>query len=197
MAIGDGRFSAALIAIGSSTGGPAHLLELLPRLPKELPPIVIVQHMPSGFTSAFADRIAKTSDRDAREATDGEVLKPGTIHIAPGGRHLALAGTTGSLRLQVKDGPMINFHRPSVDLFFHSTSRICGPAAVGVILTGMGEDGARGLLAMRQAGARTLGQDEASSIVYGMPKAAWEIGAVRTQHSLAALPKAIVEAAKP
>jgi two-component system chemotaxis response regulator CheB len=187
---------AALVAIGASTGGPAQLLETLPRLPRDLPPVVIVQHMPEGFTAAFAERLARASGHDVREAVSGEVLHPGAFRVAPGGRHLVLAGTPRSIRTVVQDGPTINFHRPSVDLFFQTVARVCGPAAVGVVMTGMGEDGARGMLAMRQAGASTLGQDETSSIVYGMPKAAFEIGAVARQVALANLPAAIVDAVR-
>lgn len=191
-----GAWSAACVAIGSSTGGPQQLLEVLPGLPLDLPPVIVVQHMPAGFTGPFAERLARVCGRDVREAVSGEVLAPGMVRVAPGGRHLVLAGTPRSVRTQVQDGPMVNFHRPSIDLCFHTVARVCGPSAVGVILTGMGEDGARGLLAMRQAGAATLGQDAASSIVYGMPKAAWEVGAVRRQLPLSALGAAIVEAAR-
>jgi two-component system chemotaxis response regulator CheB len=191
-----GPAGAAIVAIGSSTGGPAQLLDILPRLPKNLPPIVIVQHMPEGFTAAFADRLGRTSGLDVREATTGEVLAPGMVRVAPGGRHLVVAGTARSVRLSVQEGPMVNFHRPSVDLFFQTVARVCGPAAVGVILTGMGEDGARGLLAMRQAGAMTLGQDEATSIVYGMPRAAFEVGAVARQVAIDDMPNVIVEAVR-
>ena len=188
--------AATLIAIGASTGGPAQLLEVLPRLPGDLPPVVIVQHMPEGFTRAFADRLARASGHDVKEAQSGEVLKHGCFRVAPGGKHLVLAGLASSPRTVVQEGPMINFHRPSVDLFFQSVVRSCGASAVGVILTGMGEDGARGLLSMRQAGATTIGQDEASSIVYGMPRAAYEIGAVARQVGISALPAALVEAVR-
>ncbi len=191
----SGPWTAASIAIGSSTGGPQQLLDVVPLLPADLPPVVIVQHMPAGFTTSFADRMARVGNKDVKEAIHGEVLQPGMVRVAPGGRHVALTGTPTSLRLLVQDGPMINFHRPSVDLYFHTVARVCGPAAVGVILTGMGEDGARGLLAMRQAGAMTLGQDE-SSVVYGMPKAAWEIGAVRRQVGIQDMAGAIVAAAR-
>ncbi len=190
-----GGWTAASIAIGSSTGGPQQLLDVVPLLPADLPPVVIVQHMPAGFTTSFADRMARVGGKDVKEAIHGEVLQPGMVRVAPGGRHVALTGTPSSLRLLVQDGPMINFHRPSVDLYFHTVARVCGPAAVGVILTGMGEDGARGLLAMRQGGAMTLGQDE-SSVVYGMPKAAWEIGAVRRQVGIQDMAAAIVAAAR-
>jgi two-component system chemotaxis response regulator CheB len=188
--------AATLIAIGASTGGPAQLIETLPRMPKDLPPVVLVQHMPEGFTRAFAERLARASGHDVREATSGEVLQPGMFRVAPGGKHVVLAGTASSARTVVQDGPMINFHRPSVDLFFQTVARTCGASAVGVILTGMGEDGARGLLAMRQAGATTIGQDEATSIVYGMPKAAYEVGAVGRQVAIGHLPTALVEAVR-
>jgi two-component system chemotaxis response regulator CheB len=191
-----GVAGASLIAIGASTGGPAQFLDMMPRLPKNLPPIVIVQHMPVGFTAALSDRLALTSGLDVKEARTGEVLAPGMVRVAPGGRHTIIAGTPRSLRLAVQDGPMVNFHRPSIDLFFQTVTRACGPTAVGVILTGMGEDGARGLLAMRQAGAMTLGQDEATSVVYGMPRAAWEIGAVARQVAISDMPAAIVDAVR-
>lgn len=192
----NGPAGASLIAIGASTGGPAQFLDMLPRLPKDLPPVAIVQHMPEGFTTAFADRLARTSGLDVKEATSGEVLTPGMVRIAPGGKHLVVAGTPRSLRLVVQDGPMVNFHRPSVDLFFQTVARVCGPSAVGVILTGMGEDGARGLLAMRQAGATTLGQDEATSVVYGMPRAAYDVGGVARQVAIGDMPAAIVDAVR-
>ncbi len=188
----SGSSQVKFIAIGASTGGPAQLFELLPRLPKNLPPIAIVQHMSEGFTAAFAERLARLSGHNVREAQAGELLKPGMIRIAPGSSHLVVSGTVQPA-LTPTAGPLINYHRPSVDLFFQSTARSVGAAAVGVILTGMGADGAKGLLAMRQAGALTLGQDEASSIVYGMPKAAWEIGGVVRQVSLDNLPDAIVQ----
>ncbi len=192
----SGPPAAALIAIGASTGGPAVLLDLLPRLPRDLPPVLIVQHMPEGFTGPFAARLAQSSGHDVREATSGEPLRAGMFRVAPGGRHLVLAGSAQQLRAAVQDGPLINFHRPNIDLFFQSASRLLGPAAVGVLLTGMGDDGARGLLAMRQAGAATLGQDEASSVVYGMPKIAYEIGAVAAQVGAAGLAEAITHAVK-
>lgn len=191
-----GATGVSCIAIGSSTGGPAELFNLLPRLPKTLPPVVIVQHMPEGFTNAFADRLARISGHDVKEASGSELLTTGMFRVAPGGQHLVMAARHDGLRAVPTDGPMIQYHRPSVNLFFQSVARSCGAKAVGVILTGMGEDGAQGLLAMRHAGATTLGQDEASSVVYGMPKAAWTIGAVMRQKSSADLPVAIVDAVK-
>jgi two-component system chemotaxis response regulator CheB len=172
----DGR----LIAIGSSTGGVEALITILSKFPANCPPTLISQHMPPTFTKSFAERLNKLCAAEVREATEGAPLKPGMIYLAPGSAHLELAGTTAP-RVRLSEAERVNGHRPSVDVMFASVLRAVGNRAVGVILTGLGRDGAEGLLALRRAGADTIGQDEASAVVYGMPKAAFELGAVATQ----------------
>jgi two-component system, chemotaxis family, protein-glutamate methylesterase/glutaminase len=174
----DRIVSSPVIAIGASTGGTEVLKQLLDAMPADAPPIVIVQHMPERFTAAFAKRLNETSAMTVREAMAGDVLRTGTALIAPGDRHLSLAWNgPGSIGVALHDGPLVNRHRPSVDVLFSSAARTLGASAIGVLLTGMGRDGAIGLLEMRKAGALTVAQDEASSIVFGMPKAAIELGA--------------------
>ena len=172
----DGR----IIAIGSSTGGVEALIAILTKFPANCPPTGISQHMPPTFTKSFSERLNKLCLPEVREAFEGAALKPGTIYLAPGSAHLELAGTTAP-RVRLSEAERGNGHRPSVDVMFASVLRAAGSRAVGVILTGLGRDGAEGLLALRRAGAETIGQDEASSVVYGMPKAAFELGAVATQ----------------
>jgi len=172
----DGR----LIAIGSSTGGVEALITILTKFPVNCPPTIISQHMPATFTKSFAERLNKLCLPEVREAPEGAVLKPGTVYLAPGSAHLELTGTT-SPRVRLSEAERVNGHRPSVDVMFASVRRAAGSRAVGIILTGLGRDGAEGLLALRRAGADTIGQDEASSVVYGMPKAAFELGAVAMQ----------------
>jgi two-component system chemotaxis response regulator CheB len=176
----DGR----LLAIGSSTGGVEALITVLGALPENCPPTAIVQHMPPSFTKSFAERLDRLCAPRVMEAYDGAVMAQGQVYLAPGGIHLELTGRPGSLRCRLRDKPPVNGHKPSVDVLFSSVVQCVGGDAVGVILTGMGRDGAEGLMQMRKAGARTLGQDEATSLVYGMPKAAFEIGAVEKQVSL-------------
>jgi two-component system chemotaxis response regulator CheB len=184
-----------LIAIGASTGGVEALFSLLGALPADCPPVLIVQHMPKGFTAGFAEHLARTTRVKVVEATNGMPVEPGTVYIAPGGdTHMELAGGA-TPRIRLVAGDTVSGHRPSVDILFHSVAR-AGPKAVGVILTGMGADGAEGLLAMRRAGARTLGQSEASCVVYGMPRAAFQLGAVEKEVSLAAMPEAILAACR-
>ena len=174
-----------VVAIGSSTGGVEALLNVIAHFPANCPPTVITQHMPATFTRSFAARLDRATEAKVEEAADGAVLEPGRVYLAPGGAaHLEVV-RAGGLRCRLRVGDTVSGHRPSVDALFQSVAESCGPAAVGVILTGMGRDGAAGLLAMHEAGARTLGQDEASSVVYGMPKAAFEMGAVQHQVYLA------------
>ena len=180
----DGR----IVAIGSSTGGVEALTAVLTALPADCAPVVVTQHMPPLFTRSFADRLDKLCKATVEEASDGAPLVPGRIYIAPGGsQHLevvpgsSLRGSTNPPRCRLRESAPVNGHCPSVDVLFRSVVKACGAEAVGVILTGMGRDGAEGLLALRQAGATTLGQDAASSLIYGMPKAAFEIGAVERQ----------------
>jgi two-component system chemotaxis response regulator CheB len=174
-----------VIAIGASTGGVQTVEQLLAGLPNTLGAgMVLVQHMPAGFTAGFAARLAAVSGFEVLEAKDGDRVFPGRVLVAPGGRHMQLRRNGAQYVVDVKDGPLVNHHRPSVDVLFRSVAQCAGRNALGVLLTGMGDDGARGLLAMRQAGASTLAQDEASCIVYGMPKAALELGAVDATHPL-------------
>ncbi len=176
-----------IVAIGSSTGGVEALIQVLTHFPANCPPTVITQHMPATFTKSFAQRLDRLCAPTVAEAQDGAPLEVGRVHLAPGGAaHLRVDGR-GRLRCRLEETPAVNGHRPSVDVLFDSVAQLAGKGAVGVILTGMGRDGAAGLKAMRDAGARTLGQDEASCVVYGMPKAAFDIGAVERQAPLSRL----------
>jgi len=181
-----------IIAIGSSTGGVEALLTVLSNFPSNYPPTVLTQHMPATFTKSLAARLDRISGAQVGEATDGAPLQQGRVYLAPGGEtHLEVV-RAGGLRCRLRQADLISGHRPSVDALFHSVAHAAGPGAVGVILTGMGRDGAAGLKAMRDAGARTLGQDEATCVVYGMPRSAHEIGAVQRQVSLAEIGPAIL-----
>lgn len=189
----DFHHNGAVVAIGSSTGGVEALLTLLAAFPANCPPTLITQHMPKTFTGSFAARLDRTCAASVAEAEDGARLQQGQIYLAPGGdHHLEIEASAGGPICRLRLGPPVSGHRPSVDALFHSVARTA-PHAVGVILTGMGKDGAQGLLAMRKAGARTLGQDEASCVVYGMPRAAFEIGAVETQAPLSRLGDSIIQ----
>lgn len=184
---GDYRPSSKILAIGSSTGGVEALLTLLSTFPENCPATVITQHMPPTFTASFAARLDRVCLPKVQEATDGAPIMPGHIYIAPGGTaHLEVRGGLQP-RCGLREGPPVSGHRPSVDALFNSVAEIFGRRAVGVILTGMGRDGAQGLMRLRQMGASTLGQDEASCVVYGMPKAAFEMGAVERQLPLGAI----------
>ena len=185
----DGR----VLAIGSSTGGVEALLAILSKFPANCPPTVITQHMPGTFTASFAQRLNRSSAARVAEASDGAPLAPGQIYLAPGGdTHLEVTGA-GPWRCRLRAADTVNGHRPSVDVLFHSVAKAAGARAAGAILTGMGRDGAAGLLAMRQAGAHTLGQDEASSVVYGMPRAAFEMRAVMKQVPLGSMATEMLE----
>ncbi|WP_422010594.1 protein-glutamate methylesterase/protein-glutamine glutaminase [Roseateles sp.] len=170
-----------IVAIGTSTGGTQALEQVLTGLPRVCPGIVIVQHMPEKFTAAFAARLDSLSEITVKEAASGDRVMPGRALIAPGGRHLLLKRSGAQYHVDVVDGPLVNRHRPSVDVLFRSVARSAGANALGIIMTGMGDDGAAGLLEMRQAGAHTLAQDEASCVVFGMPKEAVKRGAVMRQ----------------
>ncbi len=185
-----------IIAIGSSTGGVEALMSILSAFPSNCPPTVVTQHMPPSFTRSFAERLNRTCAPEVCEAFDGALLTTGRVYLAPGGpTHLEITGAR-SPRCRLRQGDAVNGHRPSVDVLFLSVAAAAKSNAVGVILTGMGSDGAKGLLAMRHAGARTFGQDQASSVVYGMPRVAFEIGAVERQASLDRLAGQILEATR-
>lgn len=170
-----------LVAIGSSTGGVEALRDVVVALPADAPPIVITQHIPPRFSTSFAQRLDGLSAVRVKEAQDGDRIVAGHVFIAPGDKHLEVKRSGAALVCSVRDGPLVSGHKPSVDVLFNSVAESCGSKAVGVILTGMGRDGAEGLLKLRQTGAPTLGEDEASCVVYGMPKAAFELGAVERE----------------
>jgi len=178
------RTTEQVVAIGTSTGGTQALETVLTELPATVPGIVVVQHMPEKFTAAFAHRLNALCALEVREAQDNDRLLPGRVLIAPGGRHMLLKRSGAHYLVEVRDGPAVNRHKPSVDVLFRSVARVAGRNALGIIMTGMGDDGAAGLLEMRQAGAHTVAQDEASCVVYGMPKEAVKRGAVEQQLSL-------------
>jgi two-component system chemotaxis response regulator CheB len=182
-----------IVAIGASTGGVEALMMLVQALPANCAPTVITQHMPATFTHSFAERMNRACAAEVREATDGAPLAPGKVYLAPGGEnHLRIAGK-GPFHCRVSPGDLVNGHRPSVDVLFASVALVAHGRSVGAILTGMGRDGAKGLAEMRQAGARTLGQNDATSVVYGMPKAAFELGAVERQLPIEQIGPAIVQ----
>lgn len=182
-----------VLGLGASTGGTQAIENVLKGLPPNTPGTAIVQHMPSGFTSSFAQRLNQICPMTVREAQDGDILAPGLALLAPGGKHLLVRRTGALYRVAVKGGPPVNRHRPSVDVLFQSLAESAGKNAVGVILTGMGADGAKGLLELKQAGAVTLAQDEATAVVFGMPKAALDLGAVSTVTPLHRIPSVILE----
>jgi len=162
--------NARIIAIGASTGGTEAIRTVLSTLPADTPPILMVQHMPPGFTKAFSERLDRLSAIDVKEAEDGDELRPGLALLAPGDRHLSLQRGSGGWRARVQDGPRVKRHKPSVEVLFESVAAHRGPDAIAALLTGMGDDGADGLLAIREAGGTTIAQDEASCVVFGMPK---------------------------
>lgn len=166
-----------LVAIGASTGGTTAIERVLSALPDGLPPMVVAQHIPAGFSAAFAERLNRVCAMEVREARNGDQTRPGLVLIAPGNRHMRVHQQAGGWRILLDDGPKVCYQRPSVDVLFRSVAEEAGSRAIGVILTGMGADGAEGLLAMRRAGARTCAQDEDSSVVFGMPREAIERGA--------------------
>ena len=173
-----GETTAKVIAIGASTGGTEALREILQSLPPDAPGLAIVQHMPEAFTAAFARRLSATCRVEVREARAGDRLSSGRALVAPGNHHLAVRRTGAHYRVEVLEGPPVSRHRPSVDVLFRSVAQAAGPNAVGVILTGMGDDGAAGLLEMKAAGAHTVAQDEGTSVVFGMPREAIARGGV-------------------
>ncbi len=182
----------SVIAIGASTGGTEAICSVLKRFTTDMPGVVIVQHMPAGFTEMYARRLNDNCAFRVKEAQHGDKVLPGHALLAPGGeRHMRLVKINGYYQVELKEGDKVNGHKPSADILFQSVAKAAGSNAMGVILTGMGGDGARGLLAMRQAGAVTIGQDEASCVVYGMPKVAYDLGAVMYQESLDDIPARI------
>jgi two-component system chemotaxis response regulator CheB len=185
-----------VIALGTSTGGTQALELVLRQLPADSPGIVIVQHMPEKFTAAFAQRLNNLCQIEVREARHLDRVRAGLALVAPGGRHMQLKRSGAQYFVEVLDGPPVNRHKPSVDVLFRSVARHAGHNALGIIMTGMGDDGARGLLNMREAGARTVAQDEASCVVFGMPKEALQIGAAQSTEALENLPRLISDYAR-
>lgn len=180
-----------VVAIGISCGGPQTLYEMLPAFPSDFVPIVITQHMPSPFTTAFAGHLDKRCAMRVREARSGDRLEHGTILIAPGTHHLKLVRRGVQLQVALDDGPLVSGHRPSVDVMFDAVARTCGPRSVGVVMTGMGRDGAQGIVTLAGVGAQTIAQDQGTSYVYGMPKAAYETGRVQHVVPLGKIPETI------
>ncbi len=186
-----------VIVMGASTGGTEALREILEAMPENCPGIVIVQHMPELFTKAFAERLDRICPITVKEATDGDSVSAGCALIAPGNRHTLLRRLGSHYTVVVTDGPLVSRHRPSVDVLFRSAAQAAGPNAIGVIMTGMGDDGAAGLLEMKRSGAGTIAQDEASCVVFGMPKEAISRGAVDEVVPLARIPGAILRRVAP
>ncbi|HXZ13332.1 MAG TPA: chemotaxis response regulator protein-glutamate methylesterase, partial [Candidatus Sulfotelmatobacter sp.] len=187
-----GHDSEKIVAIGASTGGTEVLLHILEQMPPDCPGIVTVQHMPEGFTAAFAKRLDGICSIEVREAADGDRLIPGRAYIAPGNRHTLVRRLGSGYFLEVCDGPLVSRHRPSVNVLFRSVAQAAGSNAIGILMTGMGDDGADGLLEMKQADAHTIAQDEATSVVFGMPREAILRGAVNEVLPLSQIPAAIL-----
>ncbi len=183
-----------IVVIGASTGGVEALKAVLMGLPADCPPVLITQHMPPRFTAAFAERLNRECPMAVSEARHEDAVEQGHVYIAPGSHHLELVRKGTGFACAINDGPPVSGHRPSVDVLFRSAVRAAGPKAVGVILTGMGKDGAEGLLELRRTGAMTLGQDEATALIYGMPRVAFERGGVAKQLPLSHVADAILDA---
>ena len=183
-----------VIAIGASTGGTKAIETVLMSLPENTPGIVIVQHMPENFTHAYAERLNKTCSLEVREAKDYDHVRPGVALIAPGDRHMMLSQNREKNVVKIKEGPPVHYQRPSVDVLFQSVARCAGENAIGILLTGMGADGAKGMLALYERGAYTIAQDEESCVVFGMPREAIKLGAVDKVVSLQKIPQTIIEA---
>lgn len=181
----SGKKNNLIVAIGASTGGTEAIASVVKDFGTDIPGVVVVQHMPPGFTAMYAKRLDSQCQIKVKEAETGDVVMPGHMLIAPGGdRHMHLVKVGGIYKVECKRGPKVNGHCPSVDVLFDSVAKTAGSDALGIILTGMGGDGAKGLLAMKNAGARTIGQDESTCVVYGMPKVAYDMGAVEHQEKL-------------
>lgn len=185
-----------IIFLGASTGGTEAIKEFLMGIPADCPPILIVQHMPESFTASFAKRLDSLCAPRVIEAQGGEKVESGTVYIAPGHSHMQIRRASTGFVTELQASAPVNRHRPSVDVLFDSAAAIVSKQAVGVILTGMGKDGAQGLLRMRQAGAKTFGQDEASCVVYGMPREAFLVGAVEEQYPLEEISRKVLQAAR-
>jgi len=185
-----------IVVVGASTGGTEAIAVLLEALPAETPGMVIVQHMPEDFTRSFAESLDTFCRMVVKEAEDNDIVRPGQVLIAPGGRHTLLKRTGSQYSVEVRDGPLVSRHRPSADVLFRSAARFAGRNAVGVILTGMGDDGALGMKEMHDAGARTFAQDEASCVVFGMPQEAIRLGGVDEVLSLGDIPGAVLRACR-
>ena len=185
--------SSKLIAIGASTGGTEAVYSILKMLPKAVPGIVVVQHIPPVFSRMFAERLNLQTEFNVKEAQTGDLVEPGSVLIAPGDKHIKIKRVGDKYIVELVKGAKVSGHCPSVDVLFESVAKMAGKNAVGVILTGMGQDGATGLMSMRRSGARTIGQDKESSVVYGMPKVAFDIGAVEKQVSLSNIPSALYD----
>ena len=189
------RTTNKVVAIGASTGGTEAVTRVLAALPANAPGTLIVQHMPEHFTRSFADRLNKLCAVEVKEAENNDTVTPGKVLIAPGNYHMLLQRSGAVYRVHVKRGPLVSRHRPSVDVLFKSVARYAGRNAVGVIMTGMGRDGAEGLLTMKRQGAMTIAQDEASCIVFGMPKEAIALGASHHVVPLAGISRKVLELA--
>lgn len=185
-----------IIAIGSSTGGTEALKEILTVLPTSMPPIIITQHMPQYFTKSFADSMNKMCQLEVKEAEDGDLVTSGKVLIAPGNKHMVLRRSGAVYYVSIQDGPLVYHQRPSVEVMFQSVAQCAGKNAIGVMLTGMGKDGAKGMLAMKEAGAYTIAQSEESCIVFGMPKEAIAMGGVIKIEHLQRIPMALVNLVK-
>jgi len=187
------RTSDKVVAIGASTGGTEAIRTLLASIPVDGPPVLIVQHMPAEFTRHFAARLDDACPMQVTEAAEGDLVTPGRVLIAPGDRHMTLRRTGDAYRVELLDGPLVCRHRPSVDVLFRSVAQVAARNAVGVLLTGMGDDGAAGLLEMREAGARTVAQDEATSVVFGMPAEAIRLSAAESVLGLPLIAQHVLE----
>ncbi len=183
----------SLIAVGASTGGTQALAAVLAALPSNTLPILIVQHMPAQFTQAFAKRLNEVSRVEVKEAEDNDALLPGLVLIAPGGKHMMLQVTQFGASVKIKDGPPVNRHKPSVDVLFRSVAKYAGADALGIIMTGMGDDGAVGIKEMRDVGAKTIAQNEETCVVYGMPAVAVKLGGIDHVLALSKIPQMIVQ----
>ena len=190
------RTTNQVLAVGASTGGTVAIEHFLGGLPVDCPGVLVTQHMPAMFTARYAERLRRVLPLDVRQAQDGDAVVDGCVLIAPGDRHMSLARDGARYLVRLIDGPPVNFHRPSVDVMFSSVARLAGSNAIGVLLTGMGKDGARGLLAMREAGAPTVGEAASTCVVYGMPAAAKELGAVAQELPLDGIANAVLASLK-